>query len=60
MTTPSEAVEIVTTENSKWLLSQMDRDGLDDLLWDSCPEYQRMPLGERAQFRDAVAEEIFG
>ena len=60
MITPAVAAEIVTTEHGSWMLSQMGRDGLDDLLWDSCPEYQRMPLDKRARFRDAVGEEIFG
>lgn len=60
MITPTEAAEIVRTENGNWTIGQMGRDGLEDLLWDACPEYQRMPLGKRERFRDAVAEEIFG
>lgn len=60
MITPATAAEIVATEYGTWTLSQAGRDGLGDLLWDSCPEYQRMPLDKRARFRDAVGEEIFG
>lgn len=60
MITPAEAADIVRTENGEWMLSQMGRDGLGDLLWDACPEYQRMPLAKRARFRDAVGQEIFG
>ena len=60
MITPAEAADIVRTENGNWTLSQMGRDGLGDLLWDACPEYQRMRPDKRARFQDAVAEEIFG
>lgn len=60
MITPAEAADIVRTENGTWMLSQMGREGLGDLLWDACPEFQRMPLDKRARFREAVAEEIFG
>ena len=60
MITPSEAASIVRTEHGEWTLSQTGRDGLGDLLWDSCTEYQLMPVRKRERFRDAVAEEIFG
>ena len=60
MITPVTAAEIVTTAYGTRLLSQMGRDGLGDLLWDTCPGYSRMPLDKRARFCDAVGEEIFG
>lgn len=60
MITPATAAEVVKTEYGAWTLSQVGSEGLDDLLWSTCPEYQRMPVAKRARFRDRVAEEIFG
>lgn len=58
--TPAEAAARILAAYGERTVSQAGCDGLTDLLWDACPEYQSIPLYRRPRFRDAVAEEVFG
>lgn len=57
--TPAEAADAVIHEFGGWMVSELGRDGLGDLVWDVHPEYAEMSLAEREAFTAAVAEELF-
>lgn len=57
--TNTELAQAILDENGAWMVSQMGRDGLDDLIWDLYPAYQKMSETRRVEIRQAVAEELF-
>ena len=58
--TTEEVAQAIQDLNGDWTISQMGRDGLDDLIWDVYPDYQKMSPPNRAAVRDAVGTELFG
>jgi hypothetical protein len=58
--TPKEIAEEIQRVNGSWIISELGRAGLDDLIWDAHEPYQGMSIKERAALLLAVGEELFG
>ena len=57
---PRDVVQEILDQNGTWMVSQIGRDGLHDLIWDVYSGYQRMSVDDQDRFRARVEAVIFG